>query len=156
MTDPDRYHLAQINVARMLHPLDHLRMAGFVRRLERINALADVAPGFVWRLRDESGNATGLKPFPEPRMLVNMSVWRSIEALFAFVYRSAHTEPLRLRKASFEKPAEAHMALWWLPAGTLPTVAEGRERFEHLRRHGPAAEAFTFKQRYPAPRSLAA
>jgi hypothetical protein len=156
MSEPDRCHLAQINVARMLHPLDDPRMSGFVRRLERINALADAAPGFVWRLQDESGNATGLKLFPDPRVIVNMSVWRSVEVLFEFVYRSGHIEPLRLRKAWFEKPAEAHMALWWLPAGTLPTVADGRERLEHFRRNGPTAEAFTFKQRYPPPRSLAA
>ncbi len=156
MADQHACHLAQINVARMLYPLDDPRMAGFVARLDRVNALADAAPGFVWRLQDESGNATGLNPFPDPMMIVNMSVWRSLEALFAFVYRSGHTEPLHLRKDWFEKPAEAHMALWWLPAGELPTLDHGRTRLEHLRRHGPTADAFTFKQRFPPPRSLAA
>jgi hypothetical protein len=156
MSDQPAHHLAQINVARMLHPLGDPRMASFVARLDRVNALADAHPGFVWRLQDESGNATGLNPFPDPMVLVNMSVWRSVEALFEFVYRSGHSEPLRLRKAWFEKPVEAHMALWWLPAGALPTLALGRARLEHLRRHGPTAEAFTFKHRFPPPQSLAA
>jgi hypothetical protein len=149
-------HLAQANIARMLHPLGDARMAGFVARLERVNALADAARGFIWRLQDESGNATGLNPFPDPMMLVNMSVLRSVEALFEFVYRSGHTEPLRLRKGWFEKPARAPMALWCLPAGELPTLADGRDQLERLRRHGPTAEAFTFRHRLPPPRSLAA
>ncbi len=156
MSDQHACHLAQINVARMRYQLDDPGMAGFVQRLDGVNALADAAPGFVWRLQDESGNATGLSPFPDPMVIVNMSVWRSIEALFDFVYRSGHTEPLRLRKAWFEKPADAPMALWWLPAGELPTLAEGRARLEHLCRHGPTAGAFTFKQRFPPRRSLAA
>jgi hypothetical protein len=155
MSEQPTHHLAQINVARMLYPLDDSRMAGFVARLDRINALADAAPGFVWRLQDESGNATGLSRFPDPMMLANMSVWRSVEALFEFVYQSGHTEPLRLRKAWFEKPAQAQMAVWWLPAGQLPTLADGRARLEHLRRHGPTAYAFTFRHRFP-PESLAA
>jgi hypothetical protein len=156
MPNAPAYHLAQINVARLLHPLEAPRMAGFVARLDRVNALADAAPGFVWRLQDESGNATGLNPFPDPMMLVNMSVWRSVGALFEFVYRSGHIEALRLRKDWFERPAQAHMALWWLPAGELPTLADGRDRLERLRRHGPITDAFTFKRRFPPPQSLAA
>jgi Domain of unknown function (DUF3291) len=150
-----RHHLAQINVARMLYPLDHPEMAGFVAQLDRINALADRAPGFVWRLQDDSGNATGLRPFDDPMMIVNMSVWRSPEALFAFVYRSAHVEVMRARKAWFEQPAGAYMALWWLPAGAIPSVAEGKARLEHLQAHGPSAHAFTLKQRFLPPAEAA-
>ncbi len=116
MSDPP-FHLAQINVARMLSPLDHPGMAGFVRALDPINALADTAPGFVWRLQDESGNATALNPFDDPMLIVNMSVWSSIETLFDFVYQTGHTAIMRQRKAWFEKPHEAHMALWWIPRG---------------------------------------
>jgi Domain of unknown function (DUF3291) len=146
-----RHHLAQINVARMLYPLDHPGMAGFVAQLDRINALADRAPGFVWRLQDDSGNATGLQPFDDPMMIVNMSVWRSPEALFAFVYRSAHVEVMRARKAWFEKPTGAYMALWWLAAGEVPSLAEGKARLEHLQEHGASTHAFTLKQRFDPP-----
>jgi hypothetical protein len=156
MTDPDGCQLAQINVARMLRPLDDPRMAGFVARLDRINVLADGAPGFIWRLQNESGNTPSLNAFTNPMVIVNMSVWRSVEALFDLVYRSGHAEPLRLRKDWFEKPAEAHMALWWLTAGTLPTVKQGRARLEHLRHHGPTPEAFTCQRSFPPPQSLAA
>jgi hypothetical protein len=149
------YHVAQINVARMLYPIDHAGMAAFVRALDPINALADGAPGFVWRLQDESGNATALNPFDDPMIIVNMSVWASIEALFAFVYQTGHTAIMRQRKAWFEKPTEAHMALWWVPAGTLPSVQEGKARLLHLRAHGPSAFAFSFKQRF-APPAIAA
>jgi hypothetical protein len=154
MPDP-RFHLAQINVARMLYPIDHPGMAAFVRALDPVNAMADAAPGFVWRLQDESGNATALDPFGDPMMIVNMSVWVSIEALFAFVYQSGHTAIMRRRKAWFEKPAEAHMALWWIDAGALPSTQEGMERLLHLRANGPSAFAFSLKQRF-APPAIAA
>jgi hypothetical protein len=120
-----------------------------------MNALADRAPGFVWRLQDESGNATAFNPFGDPSMIVNMSVWASIEALFAFVYQTGHTAIMRQRKAWFEKPAAAHMALWWIAAGTLPSAQEGKERLSHLRTHGPGPFAFSFKQRC-APPAIAA
>ena len=147
--------LAQINVARMLYPIDHSGMAAFVRALDPINALADGAPGFVWRLQDESGNATAIDAFDDPMVIVNMSVWVSIEALFGFVYQSGHTAIMRQRKAWFEKPAEAHMALWWIAVGTLPSPQEGKERLLHLRAYGPSAFAFSFKQRF-APPAIAA
>src|SRR5215510_773225 len=98
-----RLHLAQVNVARMLEPLDSPRMAGFVARLDEINALADRSPGFVWRLQTEAGNATDLRPFDDDRILLNMSVWETIEALRAYVYESAHREVLRERHSWFEK-----------------------------------------------------
>lgn len=154
MSDP-HCHLAQINVAKMLYPIDHPGMAGFVRALDPINALADTASGFVWRLQDESGNATALNPFDDPMLIVNMSVWSSIEALFDFVYQTGHTAIMRQRKAWFEKPHEAHMALWWIPAGTLPSLQDGKQRLSHLRSHGPSAFAFTFKRRF-APPAIAA
>jgi hypothetical protein len=148
-------HLAQINVARALYPLDHPGMAAFMHALDPINALADRAPGFVWRLQDESGNAAGLNPFDDPMLIVNMSVWVSINALFDFAYRTGHTAIMRRRNEWFEKPAEAHMALWWIPAGTLPSAQEGKARLLHLRAHGPSAVAFSFKQRF-APPAIAA
>jgi len=146
------YHLAQINIARMRAPLDDPLMAGFVARLDEINALADEAPGFVWRLQDESNNATNIKVFDDPRLIVNMSVWESIEALFEYTYRSGHIELLRARKEWFEPPGSPPVALWWIPAGQIPTAEEGKQRLALLEQNGPSAEAFTFKQKFePGP-----
>ena len=145
------YHLAQINIARVLAPLDDPLMAGFVEQLNPINALADASPGFVWRLQDEAGDATSIRVFEDDRILLNMSVWETIEALQDYVYRSAHLGPLRDRKRWFVVPDEPHLALWWVPAGHLPTPQEAKARLEYLRRHGPTPEAFTFKHAFPAP-----
>ena len=145
------YHLAQINIGRLRAPLDDPRIAGFVDQLDPINALADESPGFVWRLQSEAGDATSFRVFEDERILLNMSVWESMEALQEYVYHSAHLGPLRDRKQWFDVPDKPHLALWWIPAGHLPTPQEGKERLEHLRRHGPSPEAFTFKQPFPAP-----
>ena len=149
------YHLAQVNIARALAPMDDPMMAGFMNQLDPINALADESPGFVWRLQDEAGNATAIRVFDDDRILLNMSVWKSLEALQDYVYRSAHLGPLRDRKQWFEVPDAPHLALWWIPAGHIPTPQEGKARIEHLRRHGPSPEAFTFKQPFPAPVEVA-
>lgn len=144
------FHLAQINVARALAPLDDPRLAGFVSRLDDINALADRSPGFVWRLQSDSGNATDIKVSDDPKVIVNMSVWDDLDSLFAYVYRSDHLQVMAQRRQWFEKPASAFMALWWRPAGTLPSIAEGLERIALLDRAGPTPQAFTFKQPFDA------
>ena len=148
---PQIYHLAQINIGRMRGPLDSEIMAGFVAQLEPINALADQSPGFVWRLQSEGGDATSLRPYDDTTILVNMSVWESIDALRDYVYRSAHTNVMRDRRAWFERFAGMYYALWWIPAGHVPTVAEGKARLEHLCEHGESAHAFSFKKPYPTP-----
>ncbi|HEU0075574.1 MAG TPA: DUF3291 domain-containing protein [Dehalococcoidia bacterium] len=148
------YHLAQVNVARMLAPLESDLMAGFVARLDDINALADAAPGFVWRLQTGDGNATYLRPYDDERILFNLSVWESLEALRAFVYRSNHSAVMRRRLLWFERPDQMHLALWWVPAGHIPSVEEAKTKLELLRTHGATAESFTFQQ--PFPVSLAA
>ncbi|MDJ0944530.1 MAG: DUF3291 domain-containing protein [Kiloniellales bacterium] len=145
------HHLAQLNVGTILHDLEDPRMKGFVDNLERINALAEASPGFLWRLKDEAGDATGIQATEDPRFIVNLSVWESPEALFDFVYRSAHTGIMAQRRQWFARPAEAYQVLWWLPAGEIPTVEAALERLERLRAQGPTPEAFTFKQRFPAP-----
>jgi heme-degrading monooxygenase HmoA len=147
----DRYHLAQINVARAKADMESAVMQGFVSRLEEINTLADSSPGFVWRLQDECGDATSILVFDEPLLLVNMSVWESLEALKNYVYQSLHVEVLRNRNAWFNAMKETHLALWWIPAGHLPTTAEAKRKLEHIRQHGPTAEAFTFGKPYAAP-----
>ena len=144
------FHLAQVNIARMKAPLDGPEMAGFVARLDEINALADRAEGFVWRLQTPEGNATYLRPYDDERILVNLSVWESIEALKNYAYRTAHAELLRDRRQWFEHFDGAYMAMWWVPAGHIPGVDEAKERLEHLRAHGPSERAFTFKSVHPA------
>jgi len=144
------FHLAQINVARALAPLDSPQLAGFVERLDDINALADRSPGFVWRLQSDSGNATDIQVSDDPQFIVNLSVWRDLDALFGYVYRSDHLQVMSQRRKWFEKPAGAFMALWWLPAGTLPSVEDGMARIALLDRQGPTPQAFTFKQPYDA------
>ncbi len=146
-----RFHLAQMNIARALAALDDPLMAEFVARLDSVNALAEASPGFVWRLKDESGNAISLQVFDDPLVIVNMSVWASIEALENYVYRSGHTEVLRARRKWFELPSSAHLALWWVPVGHVPTIAEGKARLTRIDRLGPTPEAFTFRSRFPAP-----
>ena len=142
------HHLAQLNIARMLAPIDSPVMAEFVAQLDAINALADGSPGFVWRLKGAGNDATSLRPFPDDFIIVNMSVWESIDALKQYVYRSDHTKVLRERAKWFEKMGESHMVIWWVPAGHIPTVSEARERLMRLREHGESSEAFTFRSTF--------
>jgi Domain of unknown function (DUF3291) len=145
------YELAQLNIGVIRGPIDSPIMAEFVANLERINALADAAPGFVWRLQTEAGDATAIRPFENESQLVNMSVWRDPESLRQFVYTSAHADILRRRREWFERIAEAYMVLWWVPRGHRPTVTEAIEGLMALRRLGPHAQAFTFREVYPPP-----
>lgn len=142
-------HLAQINVGRLLHPLDDPRMTDFVDNLAAINALAEASEGFVWRLKDETGNATGIAAYDDPAIIVNMSVWISPEALYAFAYQTAHRRFVQRRKEWFQPFEGPYLALWWIGEGTTPTVADGRARLDHLARVGPTAYAFTFRKTFP-------
>jgi Domain of unknown function (DUF3291) len=146
-----RWQLAQMNVARLVAPVDSPVVAEFMGALDTINALAERSPGFVWRLQSESGNATDILATDDPLFIVNMSVWESIESLRDYVYKTAHVEYLRRRREWFEKALEMHMALWWLPAGELPTVEGGLQRIALVREHGPTAQAFTFARAYAPP-----
>ncbi len=145
--------IAQVNIALPREPLDSPALAEFVSNLEPVNALADSAVGFVWRLEDESGDATSIRAFDDDRLIINMSVWESVEALWNFVYDGHHLEVMRRRREWMTKLAESHMCLWWIPRGHVPTVEEARERLEHLQANGPTPHAFTFKRRYAAERS---
>ncbi len=144
------HHLAQLNIARLLAPLDSPQLADFVANLDRINALADDAPGFIWRLQTEEGDATALRPFGE-EFIVNLSVWEDVESLNHFVHHSAHIEIMRRRRKWFEHLRAVYMVLWWIPQGHEPSIGEAAERLARLRQHGPTAEAFTFRMAFPAP-----
>jgi hypothetical protein len=148
------HHLAQVNVATVRAPLDSPELAGFVAQLEPINALADHSPGFVWRLQTEDGDATAIRPFQDERIMVNLSVWESLEALRTFVYASRHLDVMRHRRAWFHR-MDTYLALWWVPAGTIPTVAQAKDRLQLLAGHGPSPDAFTFRVPFPAPAGAA-
>ncbi|QXJ19882.1 DUF3291 domain-containing protein [Actinomadura graeca] len=152
MTDdaPAPPHLAQLNVGTLRFPLGDPRMADFVALLDPVNALADATPGFVWRLVEEGADdATGLRPAGAD-VIVNLSVWESAEALWDFVYRSAHLDTMRRRREWFRRHVDAHAVLWWIPAGHVPTVEEALERLALLRGGGPSPRAFTFNSPYTA------
>ena len=149
------YHLAQFNIARARKPMEDPAMADFVAQLDAVNALADAAPGFVWRLQDASGNASAIQGFDDPRMLVNLSVWESAEDLFAYVYKSGHAKVMARRRDWFERGDGPTMVLWWVPAGHIPGVEEAKARLDALRRDGPGPVAFSFKERFPAPEKAA-
>jgi hypothetical protein len=128
--------------------MDSEEMEGFVNRLDEINALADKSDGFVWRLQEASGNATSILAYDDPNIIVNMSVWISIDYLRNFVYQSPHVELIRDRDAWFNKIVTSHMALWWVPADYIPTVDEGKEKLEILSKNGPSLDAFTFARSF--------
>ena len=146
-----RFHVAQINIARLAAPLDSPQLADFVANLQPINAIADASPGFIWRLQTEEGDATSLRFSGDEWLIVNMSVWESVDALRDYVYRSAHAGVLRRRQEWFERMSEAFVALWWIEAGTLPTIEDARERLAALSADGPTSFAFTLKQPFSPP-----
>lgn len=149
-------HLAQVNIGRVKGPPDSPVMAGFMARLDEINALAERSPGFVWRLQTPAGNATDLRPYDDDTILINMSVWESLEELRAYVFESSHRELLRQRREWFEKFEGVYAALWWVPAGHRPSIEEAKQRLAHLAANGPTPFAFTFKDPFPASAAQAA
>ncbi|WNZ22915.1 DUF3291 domain-containing protein [Leptolyngbya sp. NK1-12] len=148
------HHLAQVNIATMRAPLSDPLMADFVAQLEAVNAIADASPGFVWRLQTDAGNATDLRAYDNERILFNLSVWESLEALFEYVYRSQHGVAMRDRRKWFEPVPQPTVALWWIPAGHIPTVLEAKERLEYLRQQGPTPYAFSFRQPFSVAKLL--
>lgn len=146
-------HLAQLNIGRLRAPLDSPQLADFVAALDEINALADRAPGFVWRLQTDDGDATTVRLYDDDRIIVTLSVWESAAHLHDYVYRGGHAAMMARRREWFDRLTEASLVLWWIPAGELPTPQMGADKLEHLRVHGPTQDAFTFRQLFgpPAP-----
>lgn len=147
------FQLAQLNIALPVEPLTSARLSGFVELLEPVNALADASPGFVWRLQTEDGDATAVRGFGDDRLIVNISVWTSLDALAAFVFGDFHAQVMRQRRHWFARMREAYTVLWWVPAGVRPTVADAEQRLESLRAHGPTPYAFTVRRAFPPPGS---
>ena len=152
MADQVRWEIAQLNVGRAVAPLDEAPMAGFMARLDEINALAERSPGFVWRLKGDSGNNTDYKvDGGDPLFIINLSVWASLDELHAFTYRSDHREVFARRYDWFERRTVPNTVIWWQPAGTIPDVQDALRRLAVLAHEGPSPEAFTFKARFPPP-----
>ncbi|MBI1358689.1 MAG: DUF3291 domain-containing protein [Alphaproteobacteria bacterium] len=145
------FHLAQVNIGRFIKPIDDPANADFMDALDRVNALAEGSPGFVWRLTGEGGNATDIRAFDDPQMAINMSVWESVDALAGFAYRNMDHRSVMRRRGEWFEEMKIYMALWWVPAGTLPTLEDAKAKLDLLARLGPTQEAFTFKQPFPPP-----
>ena len=148
------WHIAQMNIGTLRYPTDDPRIAEFMNALDRVNGMADAAPGFVWRLQSQQGNATDIKVSDDPRFIVNMSVWESPEVLFDFVYRTSHRDVMAKRRVWFQRPAGAYMVLWWIAAGSVPTVEEGLERLRWLDQNGPSSYAFDFRSKFTPSESV--
>jgi len=149
----NQYHLAQLNIGKVKGTMESEVMHGFASRLDELNALAEAHAGFVWRLQDESGNATNIHEYEDPFLLVNMSIWKSVESLKDYTYHTMHKDLLKDRKLWFHRMAEMHYVLWWIPAGHIPTVAEGKERLEYFQKNGSSDYAFDFKHPFAPPHS---
>lgn len=146
------YHIAQINIARMKGVnIDDPVMKEFVDNLDAVNQAAETTKGFVWRLKDDSNNATSLNPYDDEQILINVSVWESIEDLEQFMYKTLHAEFLRRRKEWFHRFGKAYTAMWWVPAGHVPSMQEAAEMLAHLQEHGPNEKVFDFRTKFPAP-----
>jgi hypothetical protein len=138
----DNRHLAELNIGRLLYPQDDPRLADFMNNLDLVNGLAERVEGFVWRLKGDSGNATDVRAFDDPQMIVNLSVWENVETLERFVWQTVHKRFYGRRPDWFEKMETPHFVMWWIPAGHLPTMSEAKERLDHLTAHGPSDHAF--------------
>lgn len=149
------HYLAELNIAQLLAPLDDPMIADFKNALSHINALGENSPGFVWRLKDDSGNSMAFRPYEDPNIAINFSVWENIESLYEYAYATEHTDFFRRRREWFSKMATPSFVLWWHPAEQMPpTLEEAKARLDHLNEHGATPYAFTFKKRFSLQEAL--
>lgn len=141
-------HLAQLNIARPKFPIDSIGMADFVNNLDPINTVAENSPGFIWRLKDDSGNASSIPVFNDPELIVNMSVWQDIASLKQFMFKTHHIDFLKRKKEWFVPLDSPSYVMWWIEEGHTPSVGEAEERLLHLREHGESDYAFSFKHSF--------
>lgn len=148
-----QFHLAQLNIATIRASLSDPQMADFVAQLQTINAIAETSSGFIWRLQDDhQGDATHIQAYDDPRILINLTIWESVETLSNYVYRSQHGTAMRDRRKWFEKSDQPTLVLWWIPVGHIPTIAEAKERLAYLHQYGETPYAFSFKRSFPPTR----
>ena len=147
--DMSQWHLAVVNIAKPNYGLESAEMAEFMDNLDRINSIGDNSPGAVWRYEDESGAATDTRVFEDPNLLINYTIWESVEALKDYVYTGDHLDFFKRRSLWFQDVTDLpSLVMWWVPAGTIPGIEEARDKVEYLAEHGPTADAFTFAKRF--------
>ncbi len=146
------YFIAEINIAKMKGvDINDPIMKEFVENLDAVNQIAEKSEGFVWRLKDENNNATSLNPYNDETIIINVSVWKSIETLENFMYRTFHSDFLKRRKEWFLTYGSAHTAMWWIPEGHIPTMQEAVDKLCFLQTNGPSPNSFDFRHKFPAP-----
>ena len=145
------YQLAQLNIARFRLPQEHPDNKDFIDNLDRVNAIAEIQEGFIWRFTGEGNDAIDVRAFDDPHVASNMSLWSDLKSLGAFVYRNKeHREIMRRKNEWFDK-IDFHLVLWWVQEGHIPTLEEAKEKLELLIKNGPTEKAFTFKEPFPSP-----
>jgi GNAT superfamily N-acetyltransferase len=142
-------HLAQLNIATLRHPIDDPRIADFANALPMVNGAGEQSPGYVWRLQSEGGDATDIQVFEDPLVIVNLTVWESLEDLKGFAYHGIHRDFFR-RRAEWFVEGSTRTALWWVPAGELPTTDEAKRRLDFIEIFGSSPYAFTMGKNQPA------
>jgi GNAT superfamily N-acetyltransferase len=142
-------HLAQLNVATLLHPIDDPRTAEFVDALPLVNGAGEQSPGYVWRLQSDSGDATDIRVFDDPLVIVNLTVWESLDALKAFAYRGIHRDFFR-RRADWFVAGASRSALWWLPSVLVPSTDDAKRRLDFIDAVGVSPYAFELGQPHRA------
>ncbi|RTZ48534.1 DUF3291 domain-containing protein (plasmid) [Chryseobacterium arthrosphaerae] len=146
------YQLAQINIARMIGAnIEDPIMTEFVSHLDSVNQLAEESDGFIWRLKDDDNNATGFNPLHDEQVMINLSVWKNIESLEYYTYKTFHVDFLRRRKEWFQKYGKAYYALWWIKNDEFPDIDEALKRLEYLQENGPSSYAFNFQSVFQKP-----
>lgn len=141
------HHLAQVNIAKRLAPLDDPIMQDFINNLDKINAIADLSAGFIWRLQDED-KVEAVSVFQDDSLIINMSVWEDLDSLFNYTYNSGHIEVFKRKKEWFSKMKMMHMAFWYIPEGYEPTFQDAKDRLDYLNKHGDSPYAFSFKSKF--------
>ncbi|WP_137939932.1 DUF3291 domain-containing protein [Chitinivorax sp. B] len=147
------FHLAQVNIAKTKAPMNDPSMQGYVEQITHLNHLADQSPGFIWRLQSDEGDATAIRLFDDPLIMINLSVWTSLDALTKYVYQGDHLQAVKQRKQWFEPQTSPRLALWWLPAGELPTPGQAKDKLMQLATQGATQTAFTFAHPFQPPAS---
>lgn len=143
------YHIAEFNIGRLKYPKDSIEVKDFMDALDHVNSMGETTEGFVWMLKDEEGyGATGVEAFDDPQIIVNYTIWDSIDKLHTFTYSGDHIEVFRRRREWFEKHEQPSLVLWWIKEGEIPSIEEAKERLDYLRRHGPSPFAFNFTKRF--------
>lgn len=136
-------HIASFNQGRLIADWDDPAVAEFTEALDRVNALAERSPGYVWRMDDIEEQAEAAFPGQtDPRTAATLAVWETYEDLSHFVHQTLHGRFLARRLTWFEPAAGPSHVMWFVPAGHRPTIVEAAGRMMHLASEGASPDAF--------------